>query len=262
MIWCANWRLILPMIRLIDAIPCAALDAFCAGDAFGTRIAARAHSGGAYADFWLQERNGEVTAALSRQDGVLELSAAKNADSEELRQFLCAVDWQSLHCADTARYIQEEPTQSGTVFRFVHSDAAGEMPGRLTTEDARAVYALLAESGFALPGSYGDWLADIALRLRGGTAVLYGVRAGDGLCFTASILFQTENAAFLGSIATQKQARGQGIAAFALTALARQLQAEGKRAELFCAPALSVFYQKIGFQACGTWSQYHKTDEV
>ena len=69
------------------------------------------------------------------------------------------------------------------------------------------------------------------------------------------ILFETASAGLIGAVATLPEHRGKGYAGALVTALARQLNTKGKRADLMCEEKLTQFYNNLGFEKTGAWAQ-------
>ena len=81
------------------------LSDFCRRDAFGTKIAGyfKTYSNGfPGVRFWIQENGGNaVTAAVCRAYDSVVLSAAPEADFEELLQFLRMIGFSTLSCEES-----------------------------------------------------------------------------------------------------------------------------------------------------------------
>lgn len=99
------------------------LSDFCRRDAFGTKIAGYFKT---YSDgfpgvrFWIQENGGNaVTAAVCRAYDSVVLSAAPEADFEELLQFLRMIGFSTLSCEESVcKRLGLSPTRSGNIVRF------------------------------------------------------------------------------------------------------------------------------------------------
>ena len=112
----------------------------------------------------------------------------------------------------------------------------------------REVYDLLCACGFSL-GAYAPWLGDLALRVRYGASNVICIRDGITVA-TASVLFESEFARYLGAVATHPSARGQGFAGDLVLCLAQCV----KRAEILCKAHRVSFYTSLGFGQIGEYS--------
>lgn len=249
------------MIQLLEA-ETATWRTLCGRDAFGTRLAAsqQAHGTLPDADFWVQTGNGLPTAAIGCVTGELTLYAAPQADMAELRAFVQTVPHRGLLCEQACcAALHLVPAQTGLMLQF----AGGEKPVQanpqpLYTDALRAVYALLVAAEFSGLGSEEHWLADICLRIRGGQAAVFGYTQNNTLLATASVLFQTADAAFMGAVAVQKKARGAGVGGALVSAVAQACAQQNQRVNLFCKEELLPFYAKNGFVPCGRWAYTKK----
>ena len=215
------------------------LSDFCRRDAFGTKIAGYFKT---YSDgfpgvrFWIQENGGNaVTAAVCRAYDSVVLSAAPEADFEELLQFLRMIGFSTLSCEESVcKRLGLSPTRSGNIVRFerllrpLRGEAA--MP---RYPDLREVYSLLTASGFDRLGERNEWIADVSRRMNAGAArwsVIYG---------------------------------GETLGSEAVLTLADRYASEGRRAELFCKDGSIVeFYKKSGFAPVGRWAEYDSEQEI
>lgn len=245
------------------------LSDFCRRDAFGTKIAGYFKT---YSDgfpgvrFWIQENGGNaVTAAVCRAYDSVVLSAAPEADFEELLQFLRMIGFSTLSCEESVcKRLGLLPTRSGNIVRFerllrpLRGEAA--MP---RYPDLREVYSLLTASGFDRLGKRNEWIADVSRRMNAGTArwsVIYG---GETLAACACALFVVDSAVFLGCVAAREDMRGRGLGSEAVLTLADRYASEGRRAELFCKDGSIVeFYKKSGFAPVGRWAEYDSEQEI
>lgn len=249
------------MIRLIESNFQEIL-AFCERDSFGTRIAASitAYSTlGSFARFYVQEHDGELSAAISCIDGNITLCINfENADCAELLYYIRAFGCKTLICdAEFFKKTGTIPSHTGAVVSFTDSESFSSELINLKysqSENYKSAYSILQICGFSDLGNYSDWLADISLRFRRGVSKIYLAEYGETACATASILFQTDKSAFMGGIGTLPDYRGRGIAGAMVSGIARDLTQKGMGVTLFCKEPLLKFYNKIGFKKTGSWA--------
>lgn len=245
------------------------LSDFCRRDAFGTKISGYFKT---YSDgfpgvrFWIQENGGNaVTAAVCRAYDSVVLSAAPEADFEELLQFLRMIGFSTLSCEESVcKRLGLSPTRSGNIVRFER--LLRPLRGEATMPrypDLREVYSLLTASGFDRLGERNEWIADVSRRMNAGAArwsVIYG---GEKLAACACALFVADSAVFLGCVAAREDMRGRGLGSEAVLTLADRYASEGRRAELFCRDGSIVeFYKKSGFAPVGRWAEYDSEQEI
>jgi GNAT superfamily N-acetyltransferase len=113
----------------------------------------------------------------------------------------------------------------------------------------REVYDLLLSCGFEL-GDFDAWRGDIALRVRFGTAQIVCVRRDNRTVSTASILFSSDDSAYLGAVATDPAYRGQGLAG----ELVRYLTNFQPISRILCKPHRESFYISLGFTKNGDFN--------
>ena len=239
------------MITLIDDI--CELD-FLPADPYGARITALADTYGTAYDFtlfWVQKIDGVSVAAISRIDGNATLCCGKNADFEELSEFLKAAGYSSLTC-DSELSVKLGITPKNTSFTVKYTGGASACEDILFDYDKKEIYALLCECGFEL-GDYGTFLADVCSRLNKSTASLAAAECDGRLCACAFALFEGRKSVLLGAVGTSPAVRGRGYASRLVGTLAELKK--GKEVFLFCRnDSLADFYSRIGFEICGKWA--------
>lgn len=175
---------------------------FCRRDAFGTKIAGylKTYSADSAAvRFWIQENGGNaVTAAVCRAYDSVVLSAAPEADFEELVQFLRMIGFSTLSCEESVcKRLGLSPTRSGNIVRFERLlrplRGEAQMP---RYPDLRDVYSLLVSSGFDRLGGRDEWIADVSRRMNRNTAQWSVIYSGEKLAACACALFVADSTVF------------------------------------------------------------------
>lgn len=236
------------MLKLVDNVE---LFSVLPQDAYAARIQALFKTYGAqcpFAEFWTQAEN----AAVCRVDGVMTLCCNENADYEELKIFIETVGCKTLVCSyEVCAKLGYAPSACSHIVEYTGDVCANPFCGN---PDLKQMHSLLLLCGFTM-GDYGSFLADFAARLNRGTAKT-AVIASDSLDACASALFIGEKSVLLGAVATNPEKRGKGLASELVSALAGEMKMQGKRVFLFCREdSLLEFYKKIGFVACGKWTE-------
>lgn len=238
------------MIKIIEKD--AAFPAWDCFDAFSARITALFNTYGVqnFAVFWYQQSDEKITAVVSRVDGSMTVSAAADADYEELAEFIEVLGFSTLTCdKKVADLMGIEVTKTSYIAEYKGSDYSCDCD---SSADMRGVYALLCESGFDM-GDYESFLADFCARLNKGSARIAVIHSNGEISASASALFIGKNSVLIGAVATKEDMRGKGLAGSLVKTLASKF--EGKRVYVFCRNnSLMDFYGKNGFVQVGDWA--------
>jgi len=237
------------VIRLID-------EAFRPWDIFSARVLAAYRS---YDDTlcWVATdgKNAAPSAVCSIVDGFAILSAKEEADWEELTGFLRMQPWKQLHCNANIAKKLPYPIEWTSILVKLTAPLSPDPRPLTPASDPGKVYDILA-CCFPDIKNRNDWMADLALRWRRGTARSWVI---ENAC-TASALAITENYAFLGALGTLPEARGKGLAGKLLARIAMELG--GRKIWLSCREELRGFYESIGFKKMGEMITLHKEADV
>lgn len=247
-----------------------AFDRFCERDVFGTRIFSLFSVYGQNetvfknSSFFVQENDTQITAALSLTDGFGTLSCTRDADFEEIREFLLFKGFSSLQCSNiSAEKLGFPVTSDGFVVRFENAFEADTSSDKSKNSspvilnspysaDFKGVYSVLCKCDFDMP-DYETWLADFSLRMRRGKSEMCTVAVDGKTVASASALFITDSAVLLGAVCTLPEFRGSGYAGENVTFLAKKHLSEGRRVELLCKEKLVPFYERLGLHPVGRW---------
>lgn len=118
------------------------------------------------------------------------------------------------------------------------------------------VYEILAE-GFPSMQDKSLWLTDTSHRVRRGISKVYLYKG----CTTATILFDINNNAVIGQVATKMSYRGKKYARELLYWLGHRLRQKDRKVTLFALDYRESFYQEIGFSTLGLENVLQRTDE-
>ncbi|MBR6531764.1 MAG: GNAT family N-acetyltransferase [Clostridia bacterium] len=231
---------------------------FCDRDVFGTRIKAYFNCYSTdydFVKFWVQtDDDGNITAAISRVDGDMTLSAG-NADFEELLQFIKIVGFTTVQCnRAVSEHFTSDETLWGYVVEFKEKTQTNEISLKKDFE-LKEIYNIIKAENLTGVGDYLPWLSDTSFRINRNTAkpLLSEIDGNNVGC--AMVLFRTDKAALLGAVATVPEYRGRGVARALVTRLANEELTEGRRTELLCkADSIVDFYKSIGFTVTDEWS--------
>lgn len=231
---------------------------FCDRDVFGTRIKAYFNCYSTdydFVKFWVQtDDNGNVTAAISRVDGDMTVTA-ENADFEELLQFAKIVGFTTIQCERAvAKHFTDDEELWGYVVEFKEKTEAKEIPLKQNLE-LKEIYNIIKAENLTGVGDYLPWLSDTSFRINRNTAkpLLCQLDGNNAGC--AMVLFRTDKASLLGAVATVPEFRGRGVARALVTRLANEELTKGNRVELLCkSDSIVEFYKSIGFTVTNEWS--------
>ena len=245
------------MVKLVEKGDSAFLS-FCDRDVFGTRIKAYFNCYSTdydFVKFWVQtDDNGNVTAAISRVDGDMTLTAG-NADYEELLQFVKIVGFTTIQCERAvARHFTDDEALWGYVVELKEKTAFKEIALKENFE-LKEIYNIIKAENLTGVGDYLPWLSDTSFRINRGTATpLLGTIDGEN-AGCAMVLFRTDKATLLGAVATVPEYRGRGVARSLVLRLANGELENGNRVELLCkSDSIVDFYKSIGFTVTNEWS--------
>lgn len=245
------------MVKLVEKGDNAFLS-FCDRDVFGTRIKAYFNCYSTdydFVKFWVQtDEDGTVTAAISRVDGDMTVSAS-DADFEELWQFIKIVGFTTIQCERVVgRHFTDDETLWGYVVEFKEKTEAKEISLKQNFE-LKEIYNIIKAENLTGVGGYLPWLSDTTFRINRGTAkpLLCEIDGKNAGC--AMVLFRTDRASLLGAVATVPEYRGRGVARALVTRLANEELTNGNRVELLCkSDSIVEFYKSIGFTVTNEWS--------
>ena len=209
------------------------------------------HSGG---------KNATPTAVISLVGGFAILAVKDNPDWEELAAFLRMQPWSRLQCgAEIAEKLPFPIEWASMLVRFAAPKKEFSYENIAVASDPGEVYDILAQCGLGLKNR-NDWMADLALRWRRGTAQTWilDVKGSEGAVCTGSAVAVTEGFAFIGALGTLPETRGKGLAGKLLTYIAAALG--GREIWLSCREELQGFYESLGFERAGDMITLKKED--
>jgi len=191
--------------------------------------------------FWVQDDS----SIISLVDGFAILSAKENADWEELAAFLRMQPWSRLQCsAEIAANLPFPVEWRSMLLRFAAPKKEFAHTNISVANDPGKAYDILVQCGLGVKNR-NDWMADLALRWRRGTAQTWML----GEACTGSAIAVTPEYIFIGALGTVPEARGKGLAGQLISHICEQY-AE-REVWLSCREELQGFYESIGFERAG-----------
>lgn len=206
-----------------------------------------------FAQFWVQD-GGTAIAKIDDQ-AILE---EKNANFEELRQFLRMLDVKTYSCTEkTAVRIGYPIRRRGEI--MVHSpDGEEKAVGETYEPSLREIYSLFCmcvSENFPVP-EFEPFYLDMSFRMRHGAGAAAGVRRDGKLASCALCSAVTDHAAVVAAVATLPEFRRAGLGELALRALMGKLSKQS--VYLFRVDGINgEFYRSLDFQPCGRWAEVH-----
>ena len=204
--------------------------------------------------FWFQDG----TSAISLIDGFAILAVQDSTDWEELTAFLRMQPWSRLQCdADAAANLPFPVEWRSMLVRFVAPKKEFFYENVAVANDPGKVYDILARCGLGVK-IRNDWMADLALRWRRGTAQTWtlGAKGSEGAVCTGSAVAVTPEYIFIGALGTLPEHRGRGLAGQLISYICKQYA--GREIWLSCREELQGFYESIGFERTGDMITLYK----
>lgn len=199
-----------------------------------------------FAHFYVQGHE----AALSSLDGNINIYASKEADFEELSQFLKVLGFSSIRGEISVINALGFEISDGSYIVRKHKYDACRPENFVDSFDNHKIYELLKFVGFA-GEDYGAFAADVYARLNKGTASFGGIAENGELMSCCFKLFIGSESILLGAVATAETARGRGLA----SSLVPYMAQGNKPSFLLCrVDSLVEFYKNCGFEECGRWA--------
>lgn len=211
---------------------------------------------------WLQRtEQGKATAAISRFDAWLVISANPAADLRELAAFAAAIGGY--------RYLEAAPFVCASLNlcgEYEESHMMRYTGGLFGAEYGRIdqnprldeFYAVItaANPWIAATTDWSGWYTHTSHLMRHGLGFAAMLRQNGEAVAAGGVFTAGEKAAVISCIATLEAARGKGYAALITKYLSDKIIAQGKIPALFCASdKLAEYYAALGFSRAGKWGQ-------
>lgn len=246
------------MIRLANR---ESLQTIHTDDPFYTRILSlyECYGGGYdFAGFWVQETDGDITAAISRFEDRFSLYMTDGADLEEIASFL-RFQGAGAVMSDARFPLRSDfdPIISGQVLRCIGGYYNSEL--ELYAPEIKPLYMLLksCESEHFRVPPYMNFLSDVTHRRNLGKCALLGVDVDGVLASAVMTVSETENAAILGAVATLSDQRRRGYSRELVRTLASRITRQGREVYVFSATEANTrFYQHSGFEIVAGFTEY------
>ncbi len=224
-----------------------------ATDPFFTRILSLYESYGEGLDFvafWIQETDGERTAAISRFEDKFSLWLTDASDPEEIAAFIRFQSAGSClyNAAFSLGFSDDSPSVSGQILEYTGEDYISDI--EIYEPDFRTLYDLLkvCESPVFIVPEYLLFLSDVTHRKNRGKLHLTATAIDGALASSVMTVSETGHAVILGAVATHPDYRRRGLSRALVRTVATRLRGEGRRVFVLSASEQNTeFYQHSGF---------------
>ena len=188
---------------------------------------------------------------------------AGQADSEELDSFLRFLGVERIKTVEQPPLgWQQDTVMERFVLRAGHQlsvpECSSEMQLECTPSMGQVVDFLSSGEVFKnQPQEVLDcFYSEVCTMVNHGFAEIWAVRGPGGIPATAGAYAIYGGKAYLASVETAPEMRGQGIGGFLTCALSNKLAADGLEVELLSRPGYEPFYRKLGFVSDGSCGWY------
>ncbi len=212
---------------------------------------------------WVQTEGDSVTAlVVSEGQTKAYVTAAENADFEELQYFLRTLGGVVVHC------VPEQAEKLGiTPFSKKSLMELGTLPdgvkqARTVNDNLRPIYDLLVQAASSAVGTarstadfqklndraYKEWLSKTSRGIFGGYTVVKAVYVGENSLLAAGVADILGNYVYIRDVVTDKDYRQMGYGSDCVRGLCADLKTDANRIFLLCGDLKTErFYQKSGF---------------
>ncbi len=212
-----------------------------------------------FVDYWLlQNDDEEYTGAIARNGSNFILFLTEKSDIDEIGAFIRISGASAVLCEGGYDLDFFDRITEGVVMKITRPIDI-EVEEKIIEPDIRSAYDLIvkcADDNFT-PPEFEDFYVDVNHKLRHNAIRLYGMCDGETLAAIARTVAESGDGAVLGAVACHPDYRRSGYGSKIVSFLTNTLIAEGKAVYLHRAQnANAAFYQKLGFDICGSWREY------
>ena len=210
-----------------------------------------------FVDFWVQFIGGEPVSLVSRLETVFILRLTEKSDMDEISAFMRVSGADSVICdgayvLDCGMKAETGPILACSSHQSLDDDC------KIVVPTAKQVYSIISQcqsEHFSVP-PYESFMLDVNHKLLKKTVRTYAVDA-DGPAACIMTLAESADCAVLGALATVPEHRREGYGSYLIKYINNILVDEGKRVFLHRAPDSNIeFYNQLGFELYGIWSEY------
>lgn len=211
-----------------------------------------------FCEGWAQfDDENTVTGVLLKLNGVCTLSFSESADTEEIKALLRFIGFSSLFLnKDCAELLGLKSDSCGDILaceKIICGDFEAE-----SFTDMKKAFAMISENeGESIVKlDYLEWLSDFTFKSNRRAARLCAINENGAPVSFAMTSAETENAAIVSGVFTDKERRNQGLGERVLKALSKSLFEDNKKIYIMTATdEMSRYYEKRGFHKVDRWCE-------
>lgn len=209
---------------------------------------------------WVQTEGDSVTAlVVSEGQTKAYVTAAENADFEELQYFLRTLGGVVVHCVPKQTdKLGVTPFSKKSLMELCALPDGGKQ-AKTVTDNLRPLYDLLVQAASSAAGNtadfqkfsdraYKEWLSKTSRGIFGGYTVVKAVYIGENSLLAAGVADILGNYVYIRDVVTDKDYRQMGYGSDCVRGLCADLKTDTNRIFLLCGDLKTErFYQKSGF---------------
>ncbi len=204
-------------------------------------------------DFYVSLIEDDVTAVMSKVNGVITISAADNADFQEINEFVKVIGFTTILCDEkfSSSFIGKKT--SGKILKLSAGKSFSSDAELLDTNNLKEIYRVLKRVFKRIP-DFSDWFVNTCYGMMHNSVMSAGICTNGKIVSVAFMLFISEKAAVLSAVATLPEYRNRGFA----MQIVKKLLNENKDKDIFLFlenPLLEEYYAELGFSYCKMWSE-------
>ena len=215
------------------------------------------------ARFYLCERDGCPTAALSLLDGVLTVSANEQAAPEPIAELARSlgvreVDTNWKQCEALQKILGG--TTDSSYYMVYQGGVPDSGPPDLSPGELHAVFDVLQRSHeyYRTHLRFDSWAEDLKRRCALGLTELYQLEQDGKVIGTGCIISEDDECGVIGAVAVVPEYRRQGYGLQISRFLVRRILKKGKTPRLISGYyVVARLYEQVGFIACGRWGEWY-----
>lgn len=211
-----------------------------------------------FIEYWAQfDENNAVTAVLMKNGGICTLRFSDRADTEEIVSLLRFIGFDSLFTDEnSAGILGLIPVASGDILLY-DNEIHGEYGTESFTDMKKAFLMIKENEGESVTKlDYLEWLSDFTFKSNRGAARIRVINENSSPLSFAMTSGETEDAAIISGVFTDKKKRNQGLGETVLKSLTKDLVDENKKVYIMTATEeMTRYYEKRGFRRIQRWCE-------